>query len=472
VSEGARRPTVRVVLIAGALIALVVVGVLVARAVSDPDRELLGRSGPQETVLRSLRLAGVEHAVVDFDDGVAVLRVDIPVLTSASDATLVSHSAFATLAAVYPGAERYVVQLFATGQPLIELSGAGDEIRDAVDSDDPAGLDSARAARLITRPGEPAAFPAELLSDDRTTAVTAGQAERATALLTATPEGATSLTAGTLAIDVHLAGAYLDAKNRAVGLLGDDGPAGVVAELADAADAVRGEAPGVRAPGPDERAFDVYRDRLRTALAGAAIEGSAELLAGLEALGPDPGRAVVAEVRRVVLAVESVTTPAPASAPSVIAGAHGVAEQVAASMVPSGPAADAVLAAADADSAPESAVNVSSFSRETTLDVVPGSPRGDQDALPVRVLRLNARGAGRGTAPSLGWSTPEGGDSIAPEVWVAYRRADGTLFWLAEQDGDVALTDASLRGWAFSRGVAAVVDASRCGRMLATFPAE
>jgi hypothetical protein len=469
VSE-ARRPPVRVVLIAGALIALVVVGVLVAQAVSDPDRELLGRSGQQETVLRSLRLAGIEHAAVDFDDGVAVLRVDIPALTSASDATLVSHSAFATLTAVYPGAERYVVQLFATGQPLIELSGAGDDIRDAVDSDDPAGLDSARAAQLITQPAEPAASSAEVLPDDRTTAVTAGQTERATALLTAVPEGATSLTAGTLAIDVHLAGAYLDAKNRAAGLLGDDGAMDAVAELTDAADAVRRQAPGVRAPGPDERALDVYRDRLRVALAGAVIEGSAEFLAGLEALGPDPERAVVAGVRRVVLAVESLS--APASTASVIAGAHGVAEVVAASTVPSGPAADAVLAAADAGSAPESAVNVSSFSRETTLDVLPGSTSGDQDALPVRVLRLNARGAGRGTAPSLGWSTPEGGDSIAPEIWVAYRRADGTLFWLAGEDGDVALTDASLRGWAFSRGVAAVVDASRCGRMLATFPAE
>jgi hypothetical protein len=300
--------------------------------------------------------------------------------------------------------------------------------------------------------------------------VTAGQTERATALLTAVPEGATSLTAGTLAIDVHLAGAYLDAKNRAAGLLGDDGAMDAVAELTDAADAVRRQAPGVRAPGPDERALDVYRDRLRVALAGAVIEGSAEFLAGLEALGPDPERAVVAGVRRVVLAVESLS--APASTASVIAGAHGVAEVVAASTVPSGPAADAVLAAADAESAPESAVNVSSFSRETTLDVLPGSTSGDQDALPVRVLRLNARGAGRGTAPSLGWSTPEGGDSIAPEIWVAYRRADGTLFWLAGEDGDVALTDASLRGWAFSRGVAAVVDASRCGRMLATFPAE
>jgi hypothetical protein len=470
VNEGARRPSVRLVLIAGALIALAVLGVLFARAVSDPDRELLGRSGAQETVLRSLRLAGIEHAAVDFDDGVAVLRVDIPALTSASDATIVSHSAFATLTAAYPGAERYVVQLFATGRPLIELSGAGDDIRDAVDTDDPATLDSALAARLITQPGEPAASPAEVLPDDRTTAVTAVLAERATALLTSVPEGATSLTAGALAIDVHLAGAYLDAKNRAAGLLGDAGPADDVAELADAADAVRRQAPGVRAPGPDERALDVYRDRLRAALAGVAIEGSAELLAGLEALGPDPERTVVAGVRWVVLAVESLS--APASTASVIAGAHGVAEEVATSTVPSGPAADAVLAAADADSAPESAVNVPSFSREATLDVVSGSPSEDHDALPVRVLRLNARGAGRGTAPSLGWSSPEGGDSIAPEVWLAYQRADGTLFWLAGEDGEVALTDASLRGWAFSRGVAALVDASRCGRMLATFPAE
>jgi hypothetical protein len=468
VREGARRPPVRVVLIAGALIALAVVGVLVARAVSDPDRELLGRSGPQEAVLRSLRLAGIEHAAVAFDDGVALLRVDIPALTSASDATLVSHCAFATLTAVYPGAERYIVQLFAAGQSLVELSGPGDEVREAVDGDDPSALDSALGARLIARPGEPAlpqSFP-----EGRTTAATAEQAERATALLTAAPAGAAPLPADTLAIDVHLAGAYLDAKNRAAGRAGDDGPLGeTAAALAEAADAVRREAPGVRAPGPDERALDVYRDRLRAALAAERIEGGDRLFADLESLGPDPERAVVAEVRRIVLAVESLTAPAPSA--SVLAGSRDLAEEVAASTVPEGPGADAVLAAADADSAPENAVDVRTFERVPSLDVTPDIGRSG-DSLPDRVLRLNARVAGPGVTPSLGWSTPEGGDSIAPEVWVGYQRADGAMFWLAGEDGDVALTDASLHGWAFSRGVAAVVDASRCGRMLATFPAE
>lgn len=466
-TPAARIPLLRVALVTAALIVLAVVGTLVARSVSDPDRALLARSGPQEAALRSLRLAGIEHAAVGSADRTAILRVDVPALTSAPDATLVSHSAFATLAAVYPSAELYVVQLFATGQPLVELSGAGDGVRDAVDGDDPAALDSVLAARLIARPGESASPVAGVISDDLTAVVTAGQAGRATALLAATPEGALALPAEALAVDVHVTGAYLDAKNRAAGLLGDEGPLGDTAvALTGAADVVRREAPGVRAPGPDERALDVYRDRLRAALAGAAIEGSAELLADVEALGSGPGRTGVARVRSVVLAVESLTISA--SSASVLSGAYDVAEQVAASAVPAGSAAEAVLAAADADSAPSAAAEVRSFERSTTLDVT-AAAGGFGGTLPERVLKLNARA---GTPPSLSWSTPEGGDSVAPEVWLAYERADGTLYWLAGEDGDVALTDASLRGWAFSRSGAALVDASRCGRMLATFPAE
>ena len=466
-SEVPRISPLRIVLIAGALIALLAVGVLVVRAVSDPDRDLLGRSDPQETVLRSLRLAGIEHAAVGSDDGAAVLRVDIPALTSSSDVALVSHAAFATLAAAYPRAERHVVQLFAAGHPLVEVSGPGDGVRDAVDSDDPSALDSAVAPRLISRPEEPA--EAQSLADDRTTAATAEQAVRAVALLTAAPAGATPMPADSLAIDVQLAGAYLDAKNRAGGLLGDRGPLGEAVALAEAADAVRREAPGVRAPGPDERALDVYRDRLRAALAAERIEGGDDALADLEALGPDPGRAAVAGARRVVLAVESLAAPSPSA--SVLAGTRNVAEEVAASTVPAGPASDAVLAAADADSAPEDAVDVRAFARVPSLDVTPETGHSG-NSLPDRVLRLSARAAGGGAAPSLGWSTQEGGDSVAPQTWLARQRADGTLFWLAGADGEVALTDASLRGWAFSRSVAALVDASRCGRMLATFPAE
>ncbi|MBW6467823.1 MAG: hypothetical protein K0B85_01490, partial [Coriobacteriia bacterium] len=264
----------------------------------------------------------------------------------------------------------------------------------------------------------------------------------------------------------HLAGAYLDAKNRAAGLTGDDGPAGQTpSQLEAAAARVRQDAPGVRAPGPGERALDTYRTRLRAALKGSSVAGGDELLADVDALGPDPGRAEVTRVRSLVLAVESLAAvPSPVS---VLAGAHLLATDVAASALPAGAGADAVLAAADAQSAPESAVDVRGFERSPELDFVPGE--GAPGALPERVLRLNAR---PGSPPSLTWAGEGSSESVAPEVWLAHERLDGVLYWLAGEDGRFALTDASLRGWAFSRSVAAVVDASRCGRLLATFAAE
>ncbi|MDF1541554.1 MAG: hypothetical protein RQ731_07200 [Anaerosomatales bacterium] len=464
-SRVARRPAVRTTFAAIALVVLVTAGVLIARSISDPDRVLLARSDQRETVLRSLRLAGIEHAVVGFGDGVAVVRIDVPVLVSASDATISSQASFATLAAGYPSAREYVVQLFASGHPLVEVSATGDAVRDAVRADDTGILHSALAARLITRsvdvdPG------VRVVPDAQLAGVTPGQRARAEVLLTAAPEEATALPPDAVAVDVHLAGAYLDAKNRAAGLLGDDGPASQTASaLATAAARVRQDAPGVRAPGPDERALDTYRLRLRTAVEASDVAGGGDLLADIDALGPDPGRAEVTRVRSVVLAIESLAaSPSPAS---VLAGAHLLATDVAASALPAGTGADAVLAAADAPSAPDSAVDVRAFERSPELDFVPGEAASG--ALPERVLRLNAR---PGSPPSLTWAGEGGSESVAPEVWLAFERADGALYWLADEDGQVALTDASLRGWAFSRSVAALVDASRCGRLLATFAAE
>lgn len=464
-SEGAHRSAARTTFVAIALVVLAVAGVLIARALSDPDRALLARSDEQETVLRSLRLAGIEHAAVGFEDRVAVVRIDVPALASASDATISSHLSFATLAAGYPSAREYVVQLFASGHPLVEVSAAGDAVRDAVRADDTGMLHTALTGRLITRRADLDPV-ARVVPDEGLGGVTGGQRERAETLLTAAPEGAMALSADAVAIDVHLAGAYLDAKNRAAELVNDDGPVGQTpSALATAAARVRQDAPGVRAPGPDERALDTYRLRLRVAIEASGVEGGDDLLSHVDALGPDPGRAEVTRVRSVVLAVESLAV-SPSSA-SVLAGAHLLATDVAASTLPAGAGADAVLAAADAASAPDSAVDIRRFERSPGLDFVPGEAASG--GLPERVLRLNARA---GSPPSLTWPGVGSSESVAPQVWLAYKRADGALYWLADEDGQVALTDASLRGWAFSRSVAALVDASRCGRLLATFAAE
>jgi hypothetical protein len=59
----------------------------------------------------------------------------------------------------------------------------------------------------------------------------------------------------------------------------------------------------------------------------------------------------------------------------------------------------------------------------------------------------------------------------APESWLAYRADDGTVYWLAGEDGKVALTDSSLLGWGYRTSSASLVDAGDIRRVLATFPA-
>jgi len=58
-------------------------------------------------------------------------------------------------------------------------------------------------------------------------------------------------------------------------------------------------------------------------------------------------------------------------------------------------------------------------------------------------------------------------ETLVPDAWLAYRRDDGRLFWLAGEDGRRALTDGSLRGWGWSKERVAVVDTTRPGRVLA-----
>lgn len=451
--------------IVAAILAVALIGLLMARVVSNPNRAYLASSGPQETVLRSVRLAGIERAAVGATDGTAVLRLDVPMLASAPDVEISWQAGFGTLVAAYPDVSGYTVQIFADGGPLVQLEGSGDEVRIAVEDDDAGALNAVLASRIIVAVGKEAS--SDVMGDLRLTVVPAGQAERAAALVAAWPEGATFLPDDTLAIDVHVAGAYLDAKNRAAGLLGDEGPlvedAGA---LSDAATLARSSAPGVRAPGAGERVVELYIARLRAALASASLPGGAALLTQIEALGPDPGREAVARLRSQVLAVEAVV--ARSSPDGILGDARAVAAQVESAPLAPGALSDAVLAAADADSAPKTATEVRSFERSASLDVRPSASVADS-SLPERVLRLNARG---GTPPSLGWSTPDGGSSVAPDTWLAYRRADGAVYWLAGEDGEVSLTDASLRGWAFSRGSAALVDASRCGRVLVFFATE
>lgn len=115
-------------------------------AQSDP----LAPSGPAETVLRTLRLAGYERAVVGDERGTAVLRVEVPLVDTAVDIDITWQTGVAALTAAYPDASRYVVQVFEGDRGLVEMRIGGDDARRAVDADDAEGLLAASEFVFLT----------------------------------------------------------------------------------------------------------------------------------------------------------------------------------------------------------------------------------------------------------------------------------------------------------------------------------
>lgn len=113
----------------------------------------LASGDAQETVLRSMRLAGIERAVVGEEGGTAVLRVEMPWVGSAADVEAVWQAGVVSLAVAYPGARRYVVQVFEGSTPLLEVSWDGGDARDAVGSDDPDALRSSAAFKYLSEEG-------------------------------------------------------------------------------------------------------------------------------------------------------------------------------------------------------------------------------------------------------------------------------------------------------------------------------
>ncbi|MDH4140209.1 MAG: hypothetical protein OEV43_06510 [Coriobacteriia bacterium] len=283
-------------------------------------------------------------------------------------------------------------------------------------------------------------------------------------LYEANPGGATPLPAGSLAIDVHVAGSYLDAKNRAAGLLDDTGPSIAGAgDLGASVAAARAAVPGIPAVPTNEDAGLTWATRGIEALASQAdVAGAAELAEELALVRPDAGRTRVLMLRVRALAIEAVG--ASESYGSVLRGAAAVASGVRDSKLAEGARSDAVLAAADDPRSPVSATDVRSFSREEGLDTSGTASFETTSSSLLPELAMAAAGG-----DPLAYVSSTGLVRLEPAVWLAYRRQDGAVYWLAEEDGTVALTDGSLRGWAFVTRRAAVVDAERAGRWVAVF---
>lgn len=289
--------------------------------------------------------------------------------------------------------------------------------------------------------------------------VSAAQAAAAEALKAAGAEGATPLPDNAIGIDSALAGAYLDAKNRAAGMLDErmvpTGPVSV--EGIRAVQALYASAPGRRAPGDNDDPTTFYKTRLLGLLEGDRIERAADLRGEVSAVGRGADPDTVTRLRAWLSVLEAVAGPPPSQG-SAITPVIRAGEQVASQATPrTGALADAVLAAADSPEAPSSARDVALFEREASLD---SSATTTGDALPNRVLAVAGVG---GPPPGLTWG---GGSSIAqPDSWLGWRRGDGRLFFRAGEQGDVALTDATLSGWAWRHPRASLVDAGRIGRV-------
>ena len=459
-----------------AVVALAFVLALGGCASAEKVRDPLAPSDSPERVLRTLRLAGIESAVVGEERGTAVARIEVPAISSAGDVEIAWQLGVAALSEAYPRARTYVVQLFGPGTvALVELSLPGRDARGAVGSDDAAALREMADARY-------------LLTD---------VADK-TVLRAVAPRDAVAVPGDVLAMGAQLSGAYLDAKNRAAGLSG--GTARIAVRARRAAERSRLAVPGRAAPGADEDAGLLLAARLTDLLgeeapAGETDVGGAPLLRDLAAsvTANAPPEQVLALRTRLAVA-EALTAKKPFG--SVLAAARETARAVATTALPDrkstyleGRLADAVLVAAKSPDAPDSMRAVTDFMRAERFDVsaasasakpvtpadnpaslataTPTASEDESTALPREVLSRSARDASDAGPPAVSWETTAGARAqVAPAVWLAYGRSDGARYWLAGAGGPVALTDASVDGWAWRNRRAAVVDASDVGVVL------
>ena len=272
----------------------------------------------------------------------------------------------------------------------------------------------------------------------------------------AKPKGATLLPDGSVCIDLDVAGHVLDAKNRAAGVSA--------------------------CSGAGERALRGWERARETSVARSAEATTAELTRLLAVQSSTPGaRELAGQVAATAGTVGSADDGTQAllgrwlaaaralagKAPSVLAATAEVARGVRYAAIPrSGPAADGLLADADAYGAPASSLVVERFGRRASEDFRDGA---GGSAILREVLAGAERVDGR---PAVGWLSAQGPRRSSPDAWLAYRRADAVTFWLAGKGGPVALRDGTLAGWAYTTRRVDVVAAARAGSLLATLPAR
>lgn len=295
--------------------------------------------------------------------------------------------------------------------------------------------------------------------------VSAAQAAAARALRDAAPKGATALPADAVAVDLDVPGALLDAKNRAAGLL-DEGmrPVGAVSSRGRAAvEGLYQRVPGRPAPAEGEDAAIVYAQRLGGLLAGqTALSGANELALQVAEVPAGADVETVVALTSWLSVAEAIAAPV-ADGSELLDAVERASSVVSEEPMPArGALASGVLAAANDPRAPLDAVDVSRFARRSSFDA---SSTSAGTGLPNRVL-ASVTGA-TGTSPALIWAG--GTEAVQPSRWLARERADGSVYWTADEEGAVALTDSTLHGWAWTLERASLVDAAHSGRVIERF---
>jgi hypothetical protein len=295
-------------------------------------------------------------------------------------------------------------------------------------------------------------------------------ADKARRLREAVPSGATALPGDAVSIDIDYSGAYLDAKNRAAGLLDAEGPVGVDGlRIAQGWDSAGGQTARPVAPA-DVDALIYYADRLALILVDQrSIPGAGVLEQDIRLIREGGGdAATVAKIKTwadVAAAVGLEQSPV-----SVLRSTLTFFARVLTDPVPrEGDLAEAILTAADHASAPARARSLDRFER------APGSDAAstvDGMALPNVVLAREAMASDSPTEAPLYLPTAAGQRRVVPDAWPAYVSPSGLTFWRMGEGAGVALTDGTVRGWGYEVSYALLVDADRVGRVEAVYPLE
>ncbi len=412
---------------------------------SDFGFEPLGPSGPQETALRLVRLAGVEHASVWSDGDIAAMRIEVPAINTPADPAIAWQAGAAALLAAYPDASACVVQLFAGGQPLIQVRYEAGALRDPA-------VELGPCTVLFTYP--PLTLPAE------------EHPQR----FGPTPDDWLGEPGSAVVVGVHLPDRYLEAKNIAAGLRGpveqprpaagqqdpgtaDDTLQGPASAMRQRIAAFRSGGEGITAASSDVGAGKAWAMRAIAALDAQEHDLAAELaddIAGV--LDEDHSASTVRRLKSLALVAFAVERTALDR--SLIDDAL--------------PLSDALSGAAF-DPHYEEALSALSQTGEPTVPIEEltrqepdvsaaelQTPQG-LDLLPALFIRADGLRVA--------------GVSDRPRSWTVWS-GEGWGTYYAPDSGAYAICFSPVEGWAWSHDRIAVVDAADLGRTIAILAVE